>query len=567
MLSLLLAFATCQPITNKGLVDTGSPPDTDGETDVDTDADADSDTDADTDADTDSDADADSLWTWGGDVTVEMADASFVGEMPGDSAGQYTCVAGDMDGDGVSDMVIGAPFYSLEVTEGGKVYFVWGRRSDWGRHERLAGAPSMVGEFEYQQVANILPLGDVNGDGLADVTLDAGATNPNPDGGEVVVLGKTSGWTLSQPVESAEGVANRTDAYVTGSVRARGSLGDFNGDGLDDWFLDNYGIYDGEYHVVSGSDIGSDLWLPEDSWMWLRYGESRESTETAYWEMVGDVNGDGLSDLMLRSGADDTTWFLVPGREVPPEAGAFVEDVATTVFQSDGDRLEAQGVGDVTGDGLSDFVLYEVGDGFYLVPGGGAWPARVDVADLDVHIQSGELAYPKGPVGDVNGDGIDDLAWNFLPDSQYHVALLFGRGTWLASYAIEDADVRIASSASYPDIRLPTDLQQAIGDLNGDGIKELLVLDFNLDVGRDDGAGVIGFFLGRRTWPSDLTLEDADVRFVGSVQFQRMGNAFSVGDLNADGYDDFVTSSSHHPIGGTADSEGETFIFFGKPGP
>src|SRR6185436_8196275 len=135
------------------------------------DSDTDTDTDSDTDSDTDTDTDTIPLtWSWGSDITVEQAQASYVGESPGDAAG-YLSVAGDLNGDGIDDLSIGANGYSAVVPEGGKVYVVYGRAGSWSLDMPLEDVPSVWGNVTYQQLYVTRALGDVNGDGLADMGI------------------------------------------------------------------------------------------------------------------------------------------------------------------------------------------------------------------------------------------------------------------------------------------------------------------------------------------------------------------------------------------------------------
>ncbi len=108
-------------------------------------------------------------------------------------------------------------------------------------------------------------------------------------------------------------------------------------------------------------------------------------------------------------------------------------------------------------------------------------------------------------------------------------------------------------------IGLPSNEQH--GDINGDGLDDLI-----LGVDRDSWndvpeSGSVHVFLGRTSWQADYLLEDADVRFVGTEQYQSMGSWMLVSDMNADGFDDVVVASPSHPVGTKA---GETFVFYGQ---
>ncbi len=171
------------------------------------------------------------------------------------------------------------------------------------------------------------------------------------------------------------------------------------------------------------------------------------------------------------------------------------------------------------------------------------------------------------PLGDVNGDGLADLAIGTgcsitnPPGGQY---VLLGRTSgWSCSVPAESVDMTLYNSNNDG---MSSDLstQFYLGDFDGDGLDDLFLLNDYAYVDGVEDTGLVMVFAGRTSWPSLLTLEDADVTFAGTELGQSMGqySRSLVTDLNGDGIDDFVASSPLHPLG---TSEGETFIFFGQP--
>jgi len=115
---------------------------------------------------------------WGADLHLGQADASFCGEDWSDIAGRGLAGAGDVNGDGLDDMLIGAPGYntSVDIADAGKAYLILGRaEADWGLQFDLANADaSFHGEAKGNNAgASVAGVGDVNGDGYDDLAIGA----------------------------------------------------------------------------------------------------------------------------------------------------------------------------------------------------------------------------------------------------------------------------------------------------------------------------------------------------------------------------------------------------------
>ncbi len=183
---------------------------------------------------------------WGRDFPVAQADATFVGEAPGDEAGRRVAWAGDVNGDGLDDFLIGAARNDHGGTDAGIGYLILGRaEADWGRQYPLANADaSFVGEVHHDQAGRRLSgAGDVNNDGYADFIIGA---PHNSRGGfaarsAYVIFGRPEAdWGLQFPLREADIIyVGKPDIGVAGYDS--GWLGDFNGDGIDDYFIAAYG--------------------------------------------------------------------------------------------------------------------------------------------------------------------------------------------------------------------------------------------------------------------------------------------------------------------------------------
>jgi uncharacterized repeat protein (TIGR01451 family) len=202
---------------------------------------------------------------WGHDYSVLGADASFLGEAAGDEAGRRVAYAGDVNGDGYSDFLIGAALNDHTARDAGSGYLILGRAAaDWGTGYSLSQADaSFPGEFRFDQAGRRLNgAGDVNGDGLSDFLI--GAPHFERDGFAVgaayLIYGRAAAdWGMYYPLEQADvRYVGKADVGVAGYDVAW--LNDFDGDGLDDMLIAAFGgrnnnTVPGEAYVVLGSDL------------------------------------------------------------------------------------------------------------------------------------------------------------------------------------------------------------------------------------------------------------------------------------------------------------------------
>ena len=177
-------------------------------------------------------------WVVDGDLgDPALAPGSFVGEATDDKAGYSVAIVDDANGDGLDDLLIGAPFNSQVDQSTGKVYLVFGRTSGWSQNTDLYQADaSFLGEAAYDEAGRaVTSAGDMNGDGLGDLAIGAkGNSEFGLGAGQVFLfLGRTAGWTLETSMNMADGsFAGGVDHEQCGfSV---GDGGDVDGDGYDD---------------------------------------------------------------------------------------------------------------------------------------------------------------------------------------------------------------------------------------------------------------------------------------------------------------------------------------------
>lgn len=262
-----------------------------------------------------------------GDDVVPLSDVSggaldgvrIEGEAPGDFAGYSISALGDLNGDGSAEVLIGA--YGADAggeVDAGKAYLVWGSNA-FGSTESLsalaAGGGAVVfdggeaHEFAGRAVAN---AGDVNGDGLDDILIGA----PGADGGTgcaYLVFGEpglTGSVSLSAIIENGQGMVFHGTDFGDGLGSAVAGLGDFNGDGLDDFALTSpfaaTPLMPGAgraFVILGGADLAPGfVWAADLTTAGFGVAINGEQPGDAFGFAVAggeDLNADGYADLVV----------------------------------------------------------------------------------------------------------------------------------------------------------------------------------------------------------------------------------------------------------------------------
>ncbi len=232
--------------------------------------------------------------------------------------------AGDVNGDGLDDMIIGVQYAAPNGTYSGSSYIVFGKAAGFDATFDLSSLDGNNG-FRLDGVAaydasgvSVSNAGDVNGDGLDDIIIGAQYADPNGTnnaGSSYVVFGKAAGFDAIMDLSSLDGGSNgfRVDGEATydGVGVSVSNAGDVNGDGFDDVLVgaplaDSNGSYSGSSYVVFGKADGFDATLDLSSldgsngFRLDGVGVTPYDFSGLSLSSAGDVNGDGF----------DVMWYL-----------------------------------------------------------------------------------------------------------------------------------------------------------------------------------------------------------------------------------------------------------------
>lgn len=342
----------------------------------------------------------------------------------------YGVWAGDMDGDGVADILMGSRNKNAKE---GAAYLV-SSAGPSGLITETSTWSWTIPNQDYRVGSSLLRIGDVDADGLDDVMV--GASHFDNDGssrGGVFLLSGSDVGTVSDPTQGTW-IGGTSNGDQFGLVTSR--AGDVNGDGILDVLVSSIYADEGEnssgsVYLFPVSDLLSSTGtvLPED--MVQFYGEANGDKAGAQLADLGDVNGDGYDDFMIGANDHDEVFdqdgaaYLIYGQAYADFAQLNSLTDAGAVFigatQNDGFADDIEGIGDIDGDGLADFMIGSyladpTGSNRGLAIGlfGGQHSGRhniEDVADFMIRGTSGNHRVGQGiaRAGDINEDGLEDV--------------------------------------------------------------------------------------------------------------------------------------------------------------
>jgi hypothetical protein len=297
--------------------------------------------------------DIENVWAQAGRMVVYSGASGDVlyhdgGTIAGANLGMDVNAAGDVDGDGYADFIVGVPGGpNAAVTEapGQAIVYLGVDGSEWF---------TAYGENQDDEMGTrTVGVGDINGDGFDDVAVAApyyiGGLGSGTDVGKVYIYSGVDGTLLA----SVEGEANDLSTYFGAGLTGPGDL---NGDGVPDLIVgapasSAEGASKGRVFIYSGADL-SQLYGPLN-------GENAGDYFGATVKTIGDINGDGVNDFIVGSAFTVSPPTFIGAEKAYVYSGANGSLITSLAGESVGDGFSfgVAGIGDVNGDGVVDFMV------------------------------------------------------------------------------------------------------------------------------------------------------------------------------------------------------------------
>ncbi len=455
----------------------------------------------------------------------QTADHAYLSGQAGAQAGYAVASAGDVNGDGYDDLIVGAHYYDNGQTDEGAVFILHGSASG------LSTTPDTTIESDQAYTyfgISVAPADDVNGDGFDDIVVgaylyDHGQTD---EGAAFVYLGSAAG-IITTPIATIESDQAFADLGV-----AVAAAGDVNGDGYDDIIVgadsfDNGQTNEGAVFIHLGSASGPDNEadaLIESNQAFSFLGRSIAA--------AGDVNGDGYDDIVIgayyydNGETDEGVAFVHFG------SPSGIDTTAAATLQADQANAyfgrSVASAGDVNGDGYDDIVIgaYSYDNGqtnegaAFVYLGSASGTDTTPVATLEPDQASAYFGFSVASAGDVNGDGFDDI----IVGSYYYDNGQTNEGAAFLYHGSPDGVISPANALFEQD-QVSAEFGICVasaGDVNGDHYDDIVIGAHIYEETETDEGAAFTYHGGAVGSPDDGTCGNAIL--IGALPFSVNGD-------------------------------------------